>query len=455
MKKSANRYIGRFIIEAETPVIVGSGDSSLVRDALVAQDANGLPFIPGTTLAGVLRHAFTSTNPFNLNLDMVFGAGGDEAQGSRFITSAAYLMLDDKHCAEGILDEEEVSKTILHKYTHLPKRQHVRINSAGVNAKTGLFDNDVVYKGSRFIFEMELRNLEHTIWEHILQTLQSPWFRLGAGTRKGYGKFKVLKTYTKSFDLANNSEDFKAYLNHNPSLNVNPEFGETLQFENKSTVKTREYKLSLKPDSFFIFGQGYGDNQLETDHKPFEEEIAVYAPDGISFQKQTVLPASSIKGALSHRVAYHYNKLAGIYIEDLSPSEYALHIGEKNKAVRELFGNPAGNEHEAQAGNIIIDDLYLSNHEVDNSKIMNHVAIDRFTGGAIDGALFSENASRLTTSAIHFSIFLKTGKQYSEFVVEALENSLSDLCSGLLPLGGMTTKGYGSFSGTFTCNETL
>lgn len=449
MTKNSNRFIGRFIIEAETPVIVGSGASSLVRDALAAQDANGLPFIPGTTLAGVLRHAFSILNPNHPQLNTLFGNGGEHASGSQLITSGAYLMLNETHCAEGILDENDISEQTLLKFSQLPKRQHVRINAAGVAVNKGLFDNEVVYKGTRFMFELELRDSELSTWNNLVETLQSPLFRLGGGTRKGYGRFKVLKAFTRAFDLAKDANDFEAYLNHNPSLNAQAQLYEVFP---KPIIQAmvKEYSLTLRPDSFFIFGQGHGDNTLDTDHKPLEEEIVIYGASGIVFKKQTVIPGSSIKGALAHRVAYHYNKLTGVCLNNLHPSQYVNHIGENNTAVRELFGTPAGIDAEPQAGNIVIDDLFLSDQEVDNSKILNHVAIDRFTGGAIEGALFSENVSRLQTDAIHFKIYVVNTSKYSEHVIQAFEDSLSDLCMGLLPLGGMTTKGFGAFTGNYT-----
>jgi CRISPR/Cas system CSM-associated protein Csm3 (group 7 of RAMP superfamily) len=51
------KYIARFTIESETPLAVGSGEKDILLDRVVAKDANGLPYIPGTSLTGVLRHA--------------------------------------------------------------------------------------------------------------------------------------------------------------------------------------------------------------------------------------------------------------------------------------------------------------------------------------------------------------------------------------------------------------
>lgn len=62
------RFVSRIILEAQTPLAVGSGKKSLLTDAIVATDINGLPFIPATSLAGVIRSACgqkdDSSNPF-------------------------------------------------------------------------------------------------------------------------------------------------------------------------------------------------------------------------------------------------------------------------------------------------------------------------------------------------------------------------------------------------------
>ena len=52
-----HRYIARIVLEAQTPLFVGSGESSLLKDALVQRDIHGFPMIQGTSLAGVLRHS--------------------------------------------------------------------------------------------------------------------------------------------------------------------------------------------------------------------------------------------------------------------------------------------------------------------------------------------------------------------------------------------------------------
>jgi CRISPR/Cas system CSM-associated protein Csm3 (group 7 of RAMP superfamily) len=206
------------------------------------------------------------------------------------------------------------------------------------------------------------------------------------------------------------------------------------------------YKLNLESDSFFVFSEGFGDDKA--DNRPLEEEVMIYKDGKIDFEKQTIIPATSIKGAISHRVAFHYNKLKQKYADQGEGT-----VGVENYAVSLLFGHAGqdntGKAIDAKAGNVFINDMYYSKNQIDNSKILNHVAIDRFTGGAMDSALFSEKISRIKSGGFNLEIFIsKSTLTKDDEVKHALEETLMDICKGLLPLGGMTTKGHGIFTGS-------
>ncbi len=441
---NTHRYIARFIAEAETPLFVGSGESSLLKDALVQTDCNGLPMILGTTLAGVLRHSLEIEN--NSWIERVFGfAEGDKGSGSLLKVSSAYMMISETEVSEGII--EKINDEVLNKFTNLPSRQHVRITDKGVAADKGLFDNEVVYKGTRFVFELELKGKleDKSYWNSILEQVNNPTFRIGSGTRNGYGSLQVISVYSQDFDLQN-EKDFESYINFDPSFNAELKWNISKPSELLSDKFTK-YSLNLKLDSFFIFSEGFGDD--EADNRPLEEEIVVYKNGEIDFEKQTVIPASSIKGAISHRVAFHYNKETKQYADENKGL-----TGFDNEAVATLFGK-AGQDSsnktvDAQAGLVFINDFYFSKNQVKNNKILNHVAIDRFTGGAMDGALFSEKVSYLENGGFSFDVYV----QYTnnDDVLKSLENTLIDICKGLLPLGGMTTKGHGMFTGKLLKN---
>lgn len=453
MEKILNhRYIARLKIEAKTPLFVGSGSSSLLKDALVQKDHHGLPMIPGTSLAGVLRHSIEALNPNKHGyLKDIFGyqsSDSNEGRGSRLKVSAASFLLENDNVAENLATviPEKVSK----KMDHLPVRQHVRINDKGAAEKNGLFDNEVVHKGARFVFEVELKGTaeDKDTWQEIIEIFKSPAFRVGQGTRNGYGNLEVIKLFEKDYNLEKEN-DFEAYLNFDPSFNALLPFVPVKDVADKAYRGAVQYTLSLEPDDFFIFSEGFGDD--EVDNKPITEEVMEYSDGKIEFVEQTLIPGSSIKGALAHRVAYHHNKRQKNFADQLT-QEPAKYLGEENAAVTTLFGkkgeikkNERGKgENVGQSGIILIDDLYYD--DIDNEKIFNHVAIDRFTGGGIDGALFSEKVSYKKDGQLEFKITL-TKLELAAHIQNALEDALKDICKGLLPLGGMTTKGFGMFTG--------
>lgn len=468
MSKHTHRYIARVVVEAATPLFVGSGESSLLKDALVQKDWNGLPMIQGTSLAGVLRHSIEDTLDSTKNhvWKDVFGhQDSKEGLGSRLKISSAYMMINDTEIAETL--GQKVDEHIKSKYDNLPSRQHVRITDRGVAAQNGLFDNEVVYKGTRFIFEIELKGTANdaSSWESIINKLHEPLFRIGQGSRKGYGDLKVIGIYNNTFDLRK-EDQFNSYIGWAPSFN-------SIKIEEHKQEKLKgnliEYKLDLTPDDFFIFSEGFGDDDV--DNKPLEEEIAIYENSTIKFESQSVLPASSIKGAIAHRTCFHYNKLKKIFSDEIAPNIGMSRLkemvtGGNNRAVNELFGTEEGftfknndtpafdrysDQKESVRGRVIINDIYKSKSEIINNKIFNHVAIDRFTGGGMEGALFSEKVSRLSKDGDSIELIIYLEKEgFSEYVLDAFENTLLDITKGLLPLGGMTTKGNGMFTGTVT-----
>jgi CRISPR/Cas system CSM-associated protein Csm3 (group 7 of RAMP superfamily) len=471
---NTHRYIARIIIETTTPLFVGSGESSLLKDALVQKDANGMPMIQGTSLVGVLRHAIED----ELSIEAkdkwkgIFGhQNGKDGNGSRLRISSAYLMLNENTVSEGLMEIDEKTKA---KFDNLPSRQHVRINDKSVKVNGGLFDNEVVYKGARFKFEIELigNGSDKEIWDILLTQFSSALYRVGQGTRNGYGNLKVLNTKAKIFNLANEA-DFNAYTNFDTSLN-----NDTCLVKEETTVENKKdglthYKLELEPDGlFFNFSEGFGDD--EVDNKPLTEDVIIYDKEKIDFKEnQTVIPASSIKGAIAHRTAFHYNKFKKIYVDvhgkNIGMDKLVkLVTGGNNKAVNELFGveanfkfenneneifdNYKANEKTGQRGKVIINDIYFNESQIDNCKIFNHVAIDRFTGGAMSGALFSEKSSMLKGD-YKLIIEIAVERNTDDDITKAMEEALKDMCDGLLPLGGMTTKGNGIFTGTLLKNE--
>lgn len=467
-KEYTHRYIARVVLEAETPLFVGSGETALLKDALVQRDMHGFPMIQGTSLAGVLRHALENNETDKGKWNSFFGyqsPKGNDGRGSQVKISSAYLVLENGKVAEGLQPGFDLSEYKKY-FEDLPVRHHVRINEKGVGEKHGLFDNEVVYKGCRFLFEIELKGdaNDNELWNIFLSQLKSPLFRLGQGTRNGYGDLSVRSCKTKTFDLKNGA--FDDYLNYDNSLNATNDCLEVLKVSGNNKNLTH-YRLELKPENFFMFGAGYGDDDV--DNVPIREGVVIYKNDTIQEpEEQTLIPASSIKGALCHRTAFYYNREINRYADnydnkDKENTQKIIEFVESNNdAVYELFGAEEGHTQRAgKRGKIILNDILISNVKgIKNDKVFNHLAIDRFTGGAMDGALFSEKVSYFEDKdkIIDIDIYVEEldkdlKEKQKEKIILAFEDSLKDVCKGLLPLGGMTTKGHGIFTGKLIKDE--
>ena len=172
--KYTHRFLARFVIEAETPLAVGSGEKDIITDALVANDVNGLPYIPATAIAGVVRSM--------LGKDVTkeyFGYQEKKTgKGSEVIFTEAKILKSDRSVIDG-LNIKAKKDTLLKEYDELPIRQHVRIGHQGVTENTGKFDEQVVFAGTRFCFELEMvsdgSNVD--VFEGILAQLKSKTFR--------------------------------------------------------------------------------------------------------------------------------------------------------------------------------------------------------------------------------------------------------------------------------------
>ena len=405
------REIAHIIIEAQTPLKVGSNASDFLQDSPVQKDFNGLPMILGTSLAGVLRKEFTEQKATEL-----FG----KEDGSKVIFSNALLLDENTKVQEELLLKKSPFLSI---FDNLPIREHAVISDKGVAENK--FDEEVVYKGTQFKFSIELIEDDSKSFEALLEYLLLPSLRLGGGSSKGFGKFKVLSVESKKFDM-------QSYLAYSSSLNY-PLGGEKRTLNTTENENYTKYTLKITPEDFFMFGSGFGDS--DADMTPVYEKIVDYESAKLS-DEMILIPASSIKGALSHRTTFHYNTLVGNTIEA------------KNgvTAVAEIFGKAKNSKKEivGSKGKVIFSDCFKTPKD---TKVFDHVAIDRFTGGAINGALFQE---KTIADDREYEIEILLEKVVDGDFREAFESAISDITTGMLSLGGATTKGHGIFTGSWS-----
>lgn len=449
------RFLARIIIEAKSPLNIGSGNKGIKTDSLVLRDINGLPFIPGTTIAGLLRHSLGKGKEYLM---------GTQNMGSPLIITEAKMLNCDGQVLDGILTQEQLNSHFLADFRQLPIRQHAKIGHRGSTIKGGKFDEEIVLKGTRFCFEMEMLSEESddAAFKNLLNTLNSDTFRIGSGSRSGFGEIEVVDSQClyKKIDL-NDKEQQTWYLKKSSSLTESWHDAEILKLEKSPLSEWISYEIELKPTDLLLFGSGLGNEKADM---TFVRETFVKwsgnRAEIADSERVLLIPVSSIKGALSHRVAFHYNRLSQKYVDTLSEGEsIESYVGKNNVAVKALFGSegdkgPVGKLQNKQRGNVLMSDII---EEASLSPIvLNHVSIDRFTGGAIDGALFNEEALYAKGHTYNLKLLVnKVAFTGNDLVKEAFEDALKDLCTGMLPLGGGVNRGNGCFEGKIKRNGEL
>ena len=473
------RHLARITVELQTPLHIGSGKPGEIADADIIRDVNDLPVIPGFSIAGVLRHQFEALKDVEPHeVQRVFGyQEGNTGMGSSLSVSWGHIHDKTNTPVEGYRSsfKDEVLQAAI-----LPTlRDHVRINHQGVSdaEQHGKFDELAVHAGHRFSFEIELvsHSKDDEAWFALLRLLQSPAFRLGGKTRRGFGCVKTVSIKARTFDLSQQA-DFNAYAKHSPKLSDPPD----QLHEWQDTSCSEEVKpfalLELSPRAFWMFGGGV-DEQIERENEnwaaadaaPVRDKRIIWAGESSGKVEENViyLPGSSIKGALAHRTVFHHNRLLKRYARNSKQRESNEHkqaqdiceprTGENNEAVQALFGYAKDNKdtQSGQAGHVYIPDIYLSSDGEDANRPdqmkLQHVSIDRFTGGALDTALYDErplHGGGILTIPIYTDLIDHSDED--SIALQSLQFAVKDLAEGRLPLGAGSGRGHGFMEGNLT-----
>lgn len=454
---SKETILAHIILEADSALHFGSGDFDMLYDSPIQRDFNGLPIILGTSICGVIKA--NAKGIFSKNeLDSLFGS---QDFSSRLIFSNA-LLLDEKMCvSENLIPFSKLKDSpFLHHFLSLPQRQHNAIDYNGSCKDGAKFDEEVIFKGTRFKCAVSMdcqsegcqNNSDKEAFFKILSLFYSPNIRFGAGSTKGFGKIKAHKI---TYEILQTPFCKSASLNETLSEHFTPDYSAL------STKNFTHYTLNLRADSVFLFGAGFGDK--EADSIGVSEKIIDYDKGDLS-ERKLLIPASSIKGALSQRTRFYINKDLGNFI--VAESSQNSELNNKAKQIHAtLFGNAESSDKstksQATKGKILISDIYLDFDENKDSHLFAHNSIDRFTGGTIDGALFQERAN--TSPAFKLDIFVENvpnsadfqdsnQKKFFDKAIQSFERALKDICTSLLPLGAASSKGHGFFSGDLEKN---
>lgn len=428
-------YYAEITIEASSPLVLASGKNGNFFDVELVRDANGLPAIPGSTIAGILRHAVQNSNGEDFT-NLLFGSMDKNAErnSSALEVSWAYVH-DSNNCfhksfySSSSIEGDSILKELYITDNPVFKRDHVSINDKGSASDAGKFDRYFVPAGTRFTFSIGLWSAKETdAWNKILGIFSSPTFRLGAAGRDGYGKIKVVEVKVPAslyYDLSK-EEDLKNFRKCTKKYDLS-----------KSIDNTEKYELKLNFPLGFRIGGGsksFLKNQKHpADMLPYSERVIKWTDNQgtFVFEPELVIPASAIKGALRHRAAFHLARLE---------NKWTSSDKSEGDGLSELFGFAANNSDECgKAGKIWFTDIYLDKAE---TYELARNSIDRFTGGTMKSALFQEeNVSYGKTFTTEIYIDNQINKESNVF--KAFKWALDDLASGRLAIGGGSGHGLG------------
>lgn len=435
----SENIVAHLIIEAKTALRFGSSSFCALQDSPIMRDFNGLPFILGTSLCGILRdNAKTHLQKTHANaIDELFGT---REKASKLIFSNALLLDENMQVCEFVKPKSEFPPFLQH-FVALPQRQHNAMSDKGACEVGAKFDEEVIYKGARFKFSLQMRlenDAQKELFFELLSLFNASVLRLGSGASKGLGRVSVRKI---SYEL------FKTKEAHRFSSSLNAPLSQNFTPNPLQSVNFTHYKLNLTPENVFIFGSGYGDE--DADSVGVREKVVDYESANLT-SVRVLIPASSIKGALSHRTLFYINENLGNFIDtnkaNSAHSENTLNLDEKAAQIHTaLFGSTASK------GKILISDIYLNGTK---TQIFTHNSIDRLSGAVKDGALFQEKTNALPkNSAFCLDISVQNSDTADfKLALSAFEKALKDLCCGLLPLGAMSSKGHGFFNATLEKN---
>ena len=436
----------RLTLEADSAHAIHSGRGDTTHDVLLVRDANGLPTLPGSSLAGVLRQRYRERGGEEA-CERLFGSDGNGGTPSRLQVSWGLIHDSQNRPLEGLVETVQSDPLLAQLADSKPLvRQRVRLNSLGSAAAEGKFDTTLVPAGVRYTcllgYWSDDSAESQQDWQALIDLLRAPQLRLGHGTRTGAGLFRAINLHEGAWDLTR-ADGAEGYRNR-PRTRTETR-GLTALPVSGGSHDTLNVTLSLQAEGGWRIGGGerpldgtLKPGEKEPDLLPMHEYRIHWQGDQASIgRQQHLLPASAIKGALRHRLAFHYRRLTGEFADTSVDSDAAA-----CEAVRVLFGHADSDS--ARAWLIHIDDLRLDNTR---TTVLMHNRIDRFTGGVMRGALFGEQV--LWDTPANLTLHLTGGNQLegiSPSIRQALQLTLEDLARGWLPLGAAGGRGLGVFT---------
>lgn len=403
-----------------SPANLGNGDAEGLTDMPLSLDVvSGRPLLTGTSIAGALRSYLRECMQDRSDL---FGAEKTYDNGKQ-----SWLIVDDAIASEESWNDATIEV-----------RDGVKIDYATRTAEDRKkYDLELIPAGITFPLRFELvlpdseqeaTRLKETL-AVTLGGLEASAIGLGARKTRGFGMCKVETWHATSYDLQT-TDGLLAWLSSNHTgwgyaqpATVPGKAATVLGVSPSTTHKRHECTI----EATFALDS----SMLIRSDEPLTKDGTTVQPDTSHIRsrrngnKTPVLPGTSLAGALRSRANRILNTLNSTKTQEV---------------LNKLFGTDMESGEEAtRASRLVVRESVIDKGRV---LVQNRVGIDRFTGGALDTALFNEAPQIGGSVTLHMQI-----RQPKEHEIGLLLLLLKDLWTSDLPLGGTSSVGRGRLRG--------
>jgi CRISPR/Cas system CSM-associated protein Csm3 (group 7 of RAMP superfamily) len=462
--------IVRGTLVLDTPTCLGSGDAEGLTDLILLRDSiSPKALLTGSSLAGALRNYLHEREQ---------GYGNPEVRKGLATKLFGHLFrYEEDETNKSITDEESQSPLIIDDAisSNVPiveLRDGVKIKGATGTADEGAkYDLELLTEGTQFplCLELLIEKDEAELKKALalaLKGLESGEIGIGMRKRRGFGRCHVEKWEVWEFDLKKHKglidwlKFDRSFKKPSKPTRSDTSIAAALGGIPLKQEKDRRDRLfihaTFKLASPLLIRSGQDLTQKSTTSKDSNKRI----PDVVHLRSQRkgkfepVASGTSLAGVLRHRAERIVNTL-----------------GKDLQIVSNIFGFVE--EQGKQASRLTVHESAIDSTD---EIVQNRIAIDRFTGGALHGALFSEqpifgiekkdNSSKNKKGKgkpkksdvlghLKLELELQNTKN-KEHEIGLLLLLLKDLWTGDLHVGGTSSIGRGRLQGmeaTIVCQQ--
>lgn len=378
-----------------------------VTDNDFIKGSDGKPFIPGTALAGVLRNYLSSGLKENAEppeVNQLFG------KRSFFI---------QQHLEDSMLSKIYVYDAFLLNEAKVRIRDGVALSEWKTALDKTKYDYEILEPGAEFFLKFEVvfrdgdhRNRLKAYLYEMVEALRMEKVSFGAKVKRGMGKGQFDDIKVASFDFTK-AEKKKDILNQWLEFEWN-NFKCNIDYTGwkRSEIKVgkKEVRLSIPLQnkySLLIRQSAFGMDE----------------PDFVQLHNSDspIIPGTTWAGAVKHRAQSILRQL-GVFSDDLLQNLFGWVLEDSSRASRIIFEE-----------SVVEDGMSIT---------QTRVKIDRFTGGAVESALF--DAKPVYEGKTKLSIRIIEPRDYEIGLMLLI---IKDLQEGFLSVGGEVSIGRGIFEG--------